>query len=201
MVPLSAYEFSFLFVRGRLWLWERCINSVYICLCMCVFLTRAKLRASVNPAAARSCLNSSVSLFSGNCENMERIHEKTHTIFDGIQWYLVAHTRRRKPRHLVGYGVGAWCGTSDVVESVGHGGVLHDVTGMDDIRARGWDLDLNLITNTGRLGQQAHPSQQLSDFLSWLAVRRKENKRGSLKCMTRQVSEDKLTPSSWLEDG
>lgn len=71
-----------------------------------------------------------------------------------------------KPWHLVGYSVAARCGTSDVVESVGHGGVLHDVTGMDDIRACGWYLNLNLTTNTGRLGEQAHPSQQLSDFLS-----------------------------------
>lgn len=42
-------------------------------------------------------------------------------------------TCRRKPRHLVGYGVGAWCGAGDVVETEGHGGVLHDVAGVYDI--------------------------------------------------------------------
>lgn len=75
------------------------------------------------------------------------------------------HTCRRKSRHLVGYGVGAWCGTSDVVESVGHGGVFHNVTRVDDIGACRWDLNLNLVANTGRLGEEAHPRQQLSDLL------------------------------------
>lgn len=92
------------------------------------------------------------------------------------------HTHaEEKPRHLVGHGVAAWCGASDVVESVGHGGVLHDVTGMDDIRACGWYLNLNLITNASRPGDQTHSCQQLSDFLRRLAVGIKKNKPGSLK--------------------
>lgn len=79
--------------------------------------------------------------------------------------------------NLVGYGVGARCGAGDVVESVGYGGILHDVTGMDDVWACGWDLNLDLITNTCSLGEQAHPRQQLGDVLGWLTVRRRKNKR------------------------
>lgn len=45
------------------------------------FFTRAKLRASVNPAAARSCLSSSVSLLSGNCE---QIHKNAHAWLDTL---------------------------------------------------------------------------------------------------------------------
>lgn len=63
------------------------------------------------------------------------------------------------------YGVGARDGAADVVESVGHGGILNDVTGVDDVRAGGRDLDLDLVPHTGGVGQQAHPSQQLSDLL------------------------------------
>lgn len=71
--------------------------------------------------------------------------------------------------YLVSYGVGARDGAGDVVESVGHGGVLNDVTGVDDVRASGRDLNLDLVPHTGGARQQAHPSQQLSDVLRGLA--------------------------------
>lgn len=109
---------------------------------------------------------------------------------------LYTHTHRtfkRKPRHLVGDGVGAWRGAGDVVESVGHGGVLHDVTGMDDVWARGWDLDLDLVAGAGWLGEQAHPGEQLGDFLSWLADEKKQThtccslKRCELEDMSHQL--------------
>lgn len=163
------------------------------------FLTRAKLRASVNPAAARSCLSSSVSLFSGNCEHINQIHKNIPYLMGYNDIWLQTQTCRRKPRHLVGYGVGAWCGAGDVVETVGHGGVLHDITGVDDVGARWWDLNLDLVTDAGSLGAQAHPGQQLGDSLSWLTVRRK-NKRCSSKRLTYQAAEDTLTPSSWEQD-
>lgn len=107
-------------------------------------------------------------------------------------------TCRANPRHLVGYGVGARCGARDVVESVGHGGILHDVTSMNDIGACGRDLHLNLITDAGDLGEQAHPGQQLGDFLCWLTVRRRQSKRRSWKRMMYNVSEDIFTAKSNL---
>lgn len=81
--------------------------------------------------------------------------------------------------NLVGYGVCARRGAGDVVEAVGHGGVLHDVAGVDDVRAYGGDLYLDLVSVTGRLGVQTHPGEQLSDFLGRFADRRKENKHCS----------------------
>lgn len=69
-------------------------------------------------------------------------------------------------RYLVSYGVGAGDGAGDVVEPVGHGGILDDVTGVDDVRASGRDLDLDLIPQPGGARQQAHPRQQPSDLLS-----------------------------------
>ena len=84
--------------------------------------------------------------------------------YDDI-WFHTCKTCRGKPRHLVGYGVGAWCCAGNVVESIGDGGVLHDVTGVDDIRACGRNLNLDLIADTCSLGEQAHPRQQLGDFL------------------------------------
>lgn len=60
-------------------------------------------------------------------------------------------------------------GAGDVVESVGHGCILNNVTGVDDIRAGGRDLHLNLIPDTSGARQQAHPGEQLSDLLSGLA--------------------------------
>lgn len=71
--------------------------------------------------------------------------------------------------YLVSYGVAARDGADNVVEPVGHGCILNNVTGVDDIRAGGRDLNLNLIPNTSGVRQQAHPSKQLSDLLSWLA--------------------------------
>lgn len=71
--------------------------------------------------------------------------------------------------YLVRYGVGAGDGAGDVVESVGHGGILNNVTGVDDVRAGRRDLNLDLIAHPGGLRQQAHPGQQLSDLLSRLA--------------------------------
>lgn len=111
---------------------------------------------------------------------------------------LTNQTCRANPRHLVGYGVGARCGARDVVESVGHGGILHDVTSMNDIGACGRDLHLNLITDAGDLGEQAHPGQQLGDFLCWLTVRRRQSKRRSWKRMMYNVSEDIFTGKSYL---
>lgn len=68
--------------------------------------------------------------------------------------------------YLVSYSVGARDGAGDVVEPVGHGCILNNVTGMDDIRA-GWrNLNLYLIPNTSGMGQQAHSSEQLSNLLS-----------------------------------
>ena len=98
---------------------------------------------------------------------------------------MVTHThhqtcRRSKLRHLAGDGVGARCGAGDVVESVGHGGVLHDVTGVDDVWARGRDLNLDLVTDACDLGAQTHLGQQLGDSLGGLTVRRKQNKHRSL---------------------
>lgn len=99
-----------------------------------------------------------------------------------MRWHdiLLAHTQNNnarggKKKHLVGNGVGARCGANDVVESEGYGGVFHDVTSVDDVGARGRDLNLDLITNTCRLGQQAHLGQQPGDSLGWFAVRRKQN--------------------------
>ena len=77
----------------------------------------------------------------------------------------IHQTCTRKPWYLVGYGVGAWCGAGDVVETIGNGGVLHDITSMDDVRTCGRDLNLDLITGPCGLGAQAHPGQQLSNFL------------------------------------
>lgn len=71
--------------------------------------------------------------------------------------------------YLVSYGVGARDGAGDVVESVGHGGILNDVTGVDDVRASGRDLHLDLVPHPGGVRQQAHPGQQLSDLLRRLA--------------------------------
>lgn len=78
--------------------------------------------------------------------------------------------------YLVGYGVGARCGAGDVVETVGHGSILHDITGVNDVWASRWDLNFNLITNTSRLRTQAHPGEQLGEFLGRLTVNRKKNK-------------------------
>lgn len=103
---------------------------------------------------------------------------------------------RRKPWYLVGYSVGVWRGAGDVVETVGDGGVLHDITGMDDVRACGRDLNLDLTTNTCGLGAQAHPGQQLGNFLSGLTVRRTGNKHCSLKSTFHHISEDTLILSS-----
>lgn len=64
------------------------------------------------------------------------------------------------------YGVGARGGAGDVVESVGHGCILDNVTGVDDVRAGGRDLNLNLIPDTSGVRQQAHPREQLSNLLS-----------------------------------
>lgn len=111
---------------------------------------------------------------------------------------LTNQTCRANPRHLVGYGVGARCGARDVVESVGHGGILHDVTSMNDIGACGRDLHLNLIADAGDLGEQAHPGQQLGDFLCWLTVRRRQSKHRSWKRMMYNVSEDVFTAKSNL---
>lgn len=140
---------------------------------LCVFmLTRAKLRASVNPAAARSCLSSSVSLLSGNCERVKQAHKKTQL----IRWDKMSfgYLRIHKPHSdLVSYCIGARCGAGYVVETIGNGGVLHDITSVDDVWSCGWDLNLNLITNTRSLGAEAHPSEQLGNLLCWLAVRDK----------------------------
>lgn len=81
------------------------------------FFTRAKLRASVNPAAARSCLSSSVSLLSGNCE---QIHKNAHAWLDTLDClinsafaYSNAPCIENKQRQLPGWlqcrCVG-WCG-------------------------------------------------------------------------------------------
>lgn len=75
-------------------------------------------------------------------------------------------THRSKPRYLVGYSVGAWCGAGNVVETIGHGSILHDVTGVDDVRACGRYLYLDLVAITCSLGSQAHLGEQLGDFLS-----------------------------------
>lgn len=80
-------------------------------------------------------------------------------------------TRKKKHRNLVGDGVGPRCGAGDVVEPVGNSSVLHDVAGMEDVRACGRDLNLNLIADTSGTGAQAHPRQQLRDILGRLAVR------------------------------
>lgn len=53
--------------------------------------------------------------------------------------------------NLIGYGVRARRAPDDVVEAVRYGGVLHDVTGVDDISARGWDLNLDQIALTADL--------------------------------------------------
>lgn len=68
--------------------------------------------------------------------------------------------------YLVSYGVGVRDGAGDVVESVGHGGILDNVTGVDHIRASGRDLNLNFIPHPRGVRQQAHPGEQLSDLLS-----------------------------------
>lgn len=145
-------------------------------------LTRAKLRASVNPAAARSCLNSSVSLLSGNCEHVKQAHKNTQTIRSDKMAFGYPHIHLTYTHsYLVSYCIGAWCGAGYVVETIGNGGVLHDITSVDDVWSRGWDLDLNLITNTSSLGAEAHPSQQLGNFLCWLTVRGKWNNHYSLQ--------------------
>lgn len=79
----------------------------------------------------------------------------------------------RKAAYLGGYSVGAWCGTGDVVETIGDGSILHDVTGVDDVWTGGRDLNLNLIADTGTSGAEAHPGEQLSNSLSGLTVGRK----------------------------
>lgn len=95
LVCFTAYEFRFSFnivlvlpsKEGQTWR-----NRLYAGV---TFLTRAKLRASVNPAAARSCLNSSVSLFSGNCEHTEQIHKRHHYLMRYSIW-LNTHLKYAK---------------------------------------------------------------------------------------------------------
>jgi len=53
----------------------------------------------------------------------------------------------------------------DVVEAVSHGGVLHDVAGVDDVRARGRDLHLDLVPGAGGPRAQTHLGEQLGDAL------------------------------------
>lgn len=53
--------------------------------------------------------------------------------------------------NLIGYCVRAWRVPDDVVEAVRYGSVLHDVTGVDDIRACGRDLNLDVIALTADL--------------------------------------------------
>lgn len=60
---------------------------------------------------------------------------------------------KKNPRDLVGYGVGTRCGARDVIESIGNSSILHYVAGMNDVRACGGDLNLNLITDTSRSGE------------------------------------------------
>lgn len=90
-----------------------------------------------------------------------------------------AHTSQsclQVSRYLVSYGVGAGDGAGDVIKSVGHGGILNNVAGVDDIRASGRDLNLDLIPHTSGVRQQAHPSEQLSDLLCWLAERDRQRR-------------------------
>lgn len=84
-------------------------------------------------------------------------------------------------RYLVGDGVCARRGAGDVVEAVGDSGVLHDVTGVDDVRTGGRDLDLDLVADARRLGEEAHPGQELSDFICRLAVGGTEGGRDDVK--------------------
>lgn len=69
-------------------------------------------------------------------------------------------------------GVGERRGVRDVVEPEGHGGVLHDVAGVDDVGARGRDLDLDLVAGPRDLGAEAHLGQQPGERLGRLAVGR-----------------------------
>lgn len=83
--------------------------------------------------------------------------------------------------NLIGYGVHARRAPDDVVEAVRNGGILHDVAGVDDIGARGRDLDLDLIALTADLRLQTHPGQQLSDPFCWFTEKQhRGGDRGSI---------------------
>lgn len=163
-------------VRGKVscqYLQETQMKHLYWC--SSVF-TRAKLRASVNPAAARSCLNSSVNLLSGNCIHTKKTHKSASpSWWDNKVTHTCTKQQQARPSYLVSYGVGAWCGADYVVETIGNGSILHDITRVDDVRSCRWYLNLDRIANTSSLGAQAHPSEQLGNFLCWLTVRGKWN--------------------------
>lgn len=77
--------------------------------------------------------------------------------------------------NLIGYGVRARRAPDDVVEAVRYGGVLHDVTGVDDIRACGRDLNLDQIALTADLWPQTHSGQQLSDAFCWFTEKQRRD--------------------------
>lgn len=150
-------------------------KTVFVC-AICCFLTRAKVRASVNPAAARSCLNSSVSLFSGNWKRTWKRNLGGNATLSGSGQHGSEST------HLVSYGVRVRHGVGDVVETVSDSSVLHDVAGVDDVWTGGRDLNLDLIVDASCLGEQAHPGEQLSYRLSRLTIRKTNKHPASVKC-------------------
>lgn len=84
---------------------------------------------------------------------------------------ILTPKNKNNSKHLVGDGVGPRRGAGDVVETVGDGGVLHDVAGVEDVWSRGGHLDLNLIADASGARAQAHPRQQPSEILGGLAAK------------------------------
>lgn len=123
----------------------------------------------MNPAAARSCLSSSVSLLIGNWKENNSFLSHVAGIWSQ---FSSPHTEKKEV-YLVGYSVGAWRSTNDVVEPVGDCGVLHDVTSVDYVWTSGWDLYLDLITSSGGLGEQTHPGEQLGDLFCRFTAKEK----------------------------